>query len=91
MISAALLEIARCPHTGQRLAFAGEATLAQVSTAWREGTLRLPAAVPQLDPDIRIDAVLVTEDGNGGYAVQGGIPILLPDHRIALRAEASDR
>jgi len=91
MISPALLEIARCPRSGQRLALAGEATLAQVNGAWREGALRLPAAVPQLDPASMIDAVLVTEDGSGGYAVQGGIPILLPDHWIALPVEAAKR
>lgn len=84
MIAPALLELARCPRSGQRLHLAGADLVAKLDTARRDGTLQLDAAVPQLDPATPIEAVLVTEDGTGGYAVQGGIPILLADHRIDL-------
>lgn len=50
----------------------------------REGTLALYPAQPQWNPIGPLEAVLVREDGKVGYVVQGGIPILLPDHGIDL-------
>jgi len=74
-----LLEILRCPQTGQPLALAP----AEQSQR-REGTLALYPAQPQWNPIGPLEAVLVREDGKVGYVVQGGIPILLPDHGIDL-------
>ena len=79
-----LLELLRCPQTGQRLALAAPDLLAQLEAQRRAGTLALAAAQPQWNPAEPLEAVLVREDGRAGYPVQGGIPILLPDHAIEI-------
>jgi len=79
-----LLEILRCPQTGQRLALAPAEQLMQLESQRREGTLALYPAQPQWNPSGPLEAVLVRDDGKVGYVVQGGIPILLPDHGIDL-------
>jgi len=81
-----LLALLRCPQTGQRLAPAPEEQLAALEARRREGTLLLPAAQPQWDPELPLEAVLVREDGLVGYPVQAGIPILLPDHGFHLHS-----
>jgi uncharacterized protein YbaR (Trm112 family) len=81
-----LLELLRCPVTGQRLAFAPAELLAQLETQRRAGTLDLHPAQPQWTPGDPLEAVLVREDGQIGYLVQGGIPILLPDHGFHLHS-----
>jgi len=79
-IAPELLELLRCPQTGQRLALAAPELLAQLEAQRHAGTLALAAAQPQWDPAEPLEAVLLREDGRVGYPVQGGIPILLPDH-----------
>jgi uncharacterized protein YbaR (Trm112 family) len=81
-----LLALLRCPQTGQRLAPAPAEQLARLETCRREGALDIPAAQPQWDPQLPLEAVLVREDGQIGYPVQAGIPILLPDHGIRLHS-----
>jgi len=79
-ITPELLELLRCPQTGQRLVFAAPQILTQLEAQRRAGTLRIEAIQPQWNPGEPLDAVLIREDGRVGYPVQGGIPILLPDH-----------
>ena len=79
-----LLELLRCPQTGQRLALAPPELLEKLESKRRVGTLGLAAAQPQWSPGEPLESVLVREDGQVGYPVQGGIPILLPDHAIPI-------
>jgi uncharacterized protein YbaR (Trm112 family) len=79
-----LLALLRCPQTGQRLAPAPADQLSRLEALRREGSLDLHPAQPQWDPEAPLEAVLVREDGLVGYPVQGGIPILLPDHGFHL-------
>ncbi|MEI6562285.1 MAG: hypothetical protein WCO68_09410 [Verrucomicrobiota bacterium] len=79
-----LLALLRCPQTGQRLALATPELLEKLEAQRRAGTLALAAAQPQWNPAEPLEAVLVREDGLAGYPVQGGIPILLPDHGMEI-------
>jgi len=79
-IAPELLELLRCPQTGQRLALAAPELLEKLEAQRRAGTLLIEAAQPQWNPAEPLDAVLIREDGRVGYPAQSGIPILLPDH-----------
>lgn len=79
-----ILDLLRCPATGQRLAAAPRELLEALEARRRAGKLELPAAQPQWNPCEPLEAVLVREDGQVGYPVQGGIPILLADHGFHL-------
>ena len=83
-IAPELLELLRCPQTGQRLAVAAPELLAKLETQRRAGKLVVRAAQPQWNPAKPLEAVLVREDGRIGYPMQEGIPILLPDHGIEI-------
>ena len=83
-IAPELLELLRCPQTGQRLSLAVPDLLAQLEAQRRAGTLRIETAQPQWNPAEPLEALLVREDGHIGYPVQGGIPILLSDHAIQI-------
>ncbi|MEI7958950.1 MAG: hypothetical protein WCI40_07560 [Verrucomicrobiota bacterium] len=85
-IASELLELLRCPQTGQRLAVAAPQLLAELEAQRRAGTLLVEAAQPQWNPAEPLETVLVREDGRIGYPVQGGIPILLPDHGFKVAA-----
>jgi len=79
-----LLALLRCPETGQRLAPATSGQLETLEARRRDGTLRVRSADSQLAMDEPVEAALVREDGRVCYAVQRGIPLLLPDHGIEL-------
>ena len=79
-----LLELLRCPVTGQRLAPAPPEVLARLEALRQAGTLPLRAAQPQWNPEAPLEAVLVREDGRLGYPVQDGIHLLLHDHGIEI-------
>jgi uncharacterized protein YbaR (Trm112 family) len=79
-----LLEFLRCPVTGQRLAPASPERLARLEAQRRAGKLTVPSEQPQWDSGSPLEAVLVRDDGRIGYIVQGGIPILLPDHGVEI-------
>ena len=79
-----LLELLRCPLSGQRLTPASPELLARLEAQRQAGTLPLRAAQPQWNHAAPLEAVLVREDGQVGYLVQDGLPILLPDHGIEL-------
>lgn len=83
-LSETLLEVIRCPKSGQRLTLASPELVAKLNALRESGSLPLDAAVPQLDLGAPIEAALLCEDGVSCYAVQNGIPVLLPDHRITL-------
>ena len=83
-IALEILELLRCPQTGQRLTVTAPEVLAVLEAQRRAGTLVLPAAQPQWNRDEPLESVLIREDGQIGYPVQGGIPILLPDHGFHL-------
>ena len=84
-----LLELLRCPVTGQRLTIAAPELLAKLEAKRRAGALIVRAQQPQWNPSEPIEAVLVREDGQLGYVIQGGIPILLPDHGLEISAHFS--
>jgi len=88
-IAPELLELLRCPVTGQRLTMAVPELLAKIEAERRAGALVIRVQQPQWNPNEPIEAVLVREDGHVGYLVQGGIPILLPDHGIEISAHFS--
>lgn len=83
-ISPGLLELVRCPRSGQRLSLANTTLVATLERQRLAGTLPFSAAVPQLDLSQPITAALVREDRQLAYPIQGGIPILLPDHGIEI-------
>lgn len=81
-----ILELLRCPCSGQRLSPAPAALVEALDALRRADTLPLAPAQPQWTPGEPLEAVLVREDGQIGYPVQAGIPILLPDHGIRLHS-----
>ncbi len=75
-----------CPLSGQALHRADAALVARLETDRAAGTLRFltPPAVLQSDPAQPITGALVREDGQALYLVEADVPLLLPDHAIAV-------
>ena len=80
-ISNELLEMIRCPQTGQSLQLADTAVLRRVNQSIEQGGLRnkLDRVIEQ-----KLDAGLICQDGSWLYPIIDDIPILLSDEAIAL-------
>lgn len=74
-----------CPLSGQPLHRADAALVARVEAARTAGTLHFFATPAVLQSDLAqpLTGVLIREDGEALYLVEGDIPLLLPDHAIA--------
>ena len=83
-IAPELLELLRCPLTGQRLTVAPPDLLAKVEAQRRAGSVVMRAGQPQWNAGEPLEDFLIREDGRLGYPVQAGIPLLLPDHAIEI-------
>ena len=81
MIDEKLLELIRCPISGQNLTIADESLVADLNEKIAQGNIRDLA--DQL-VEGSLDEGLVTEDGARLYPVRGGIPTLIADNAIPL-------
>ena len=76
-----LLELLRCPQTGQKLSVATPDAFDRLLERQKAGTLMHANG----DPVSRVFKVaLITEDGSRGYVVSDGIAILLISEAILL-------
>ena len=79
-----LLEVLRCPQTGQTLTFAPPELLAVVNgriTRPAGGGVRNRAGAVVDEP---MDGGLLPSDGSALYPVRNGIPVLLVDEAVPL-------
>jgi uncharacterized protein YbaR (Trm112 family) len=83
-----LLEILRCPRTGQTLHPATSTELDSVRAAFDAGTLTDAGGAT---PDRAADALLITDNLEWAYAVDAGVPVMLPDQALAVRAVLGKR
>ena len=81
-INSEFLELLRCPVTGERLSLATPEQVDRLEAARQSGTLRIGAERSQLALDQPIEAALIGKETGVSYPVQGGVPLLLPDHAI---------
>ena len=80
-MSAELLEILRCPLTGQRVEFASAEELARIEALRATGALHFRNGAHVM---AKIESALITADRALLYRAESGIPILLPDEAITL-------
>ncbi|MEI6351056.1 MAG: hypothetical protein WCP06_08115 [Verrucomicrobiota bacterium] len=78
----ALIELLRCPETGQRLAQAPEELVRSLENRRRDGTLNVPASESQLNFAEPVEDALLREDRAVCYLVQRGVPLLLTGHGV---------
>lgn len=76
-----LLEILCCPESKQELRLADAAELAALNAAISKGEVRDASGRPVTEG---IPELLVRKDGKRGYAVRGGIPVLLVEDGLLL-------
>lgn len=76
-----LLEILVCPVSGLSVSLADGPTIAALNESIDAGRLR---HVDESTVTERIQALLVTSDGETGYRMDDGIPVMLPERGIAL-------
>ncbi len=84
MIDEKLLDLIRCPNTGETLAVAGAETVAELNKKIDQGELR--DASDQLVQG-HLDQGLQNESGDRLYPVRGGIPTLVSDAAILLEQQ----
>lgn len=84
MIDPALLAILCCPETHQGLKPAGPKQIEDLNAQIAAGRVRNRADQPVTE---RIDGGLVCEDGHNLYIVRRGIPVMLVDEAISLKAD----
>lgn len=75
-----LLDILRCPASGQPLALLGKDKLKQLNAAIAAGTVRQQDGETVAAP---LTEVLRTANGATLYPVRDGIPVMLEDQSIA--------
>ena len=73
-----LLEILRCPETGQRLSPADEPLIRRLQAEQKAGTLKNRGGVLAE----RFETALVTLDGSRIYPVRSCIPVLLVEEAL---------
>ena len=83
VIEPELLEILVCPETKQPLSVATEELLGEVNGAIERGTVANRGGETVRDA---LSAGLLREDGQVLYAIREGIPIMLIDESIELKA-----
>jgi uncharacterized protein YbaR (Trm112 family) len=83
IISDELLAMVQCPETRQKLRRADEPLVAELNRSIEAGQLRNRGGDKLEKP---LDAGLVREDGTVLYPVIDGIPVLLIDEGIPLKA-----
>lgn len=76
-----LLEILRCPVTGQSLSLASRRQLESINQA-----LSAEAAPANITPQA-IESALMVADGSRAYRIDDGIPVLLASESISLGAD----
>ena len=81
MVPAGLLQVLRCPETGQTLSVAPPELLARVNESLRSGLIRYNAGrCPE-----PLEAGLIRSDGLALYPVSEDIPVLLTSEAIPLQ------
>ena len=83
MIDEKLLELIRCPFSGQNMTVADASVIADLNEKIAQGNIRDHA--DQL-VEGSLDEGLITEDGARLYPVRGGIPTLIADNAIPLES-----
>jgi uncharacterized protein YbaR (Trm112 family) len=82
-----LLEILRCPRTGQTLHPATAEELSALRAALDAGDLKDANGG---NPEASIDDLLITDNREWAYTVDGGVPVMLPDLALDVRATLED-
>ena len=83
MIDLELLKILCCPVTRQPLLEADDVLLSRVNAAIVANTLKNASGTTVSEP---LEEALVTKDGSRLYIIKQGIPVLLWDEAIILKA-----
>ena len=76
-----LLEILRCPETGQRLRIATDEELTRLRAALKDGSAQSRSG--QL-PEDTISAALIREDGTAMFPIVRGIPNLIIEDSLVI-------
>lgn len=74
-----LLEILRCPITGQSLRLLPKDKLRKLNAAIAGRTVRYQDGTPAEQP---LDEALITANGSTLYRIDDGIPVMLEDQAI---------
>lgn len=75
-----LLDILRCPGTGQPLKIMPKTKLAQLNKAIAKGGITYADGSSVSQP---LDAALITDNGSTIYRINDDIPVMLEDQSIA--------
>jgi len=82
-IDTKLLDILRCPRSGQPLHPAKPAELEALRAALADGTLKDAAGAAAI---ALTDTLLVTDNQEWAYPIEQGVPVMLPDLALAVRS-----
>jgi uncharacterized protein YbaR (Trm112 family) len=84
-IDPVLLELLRCPHSGQSLRIASIAELDAINQKIEASACNDASGEPVA---LTAEAGLVSQDGQWFYAIRDAIPTLIPEEAIRLGSEA---